>query len=270
MTDWRSRWIATVVSNVGSRDLTGWTFCDVHRRDSWAVFSEDGGDLLVFSAERGEGLLPPQQELEAMTGEAVADLLSANDVADEVGWLTNNVTAALLLASGEFLSWEGEEWAVESGENDVALAWAGPADGRTPFAWLRGRGTRRDVVIDTYQDDGVFGLSFVPFVERQLPESDEGSLRSRRAIPLVQGRINRVEVVLDTEVEGGSAPGLLSEVLLHGDSSSTLLIAAEAYSRDEWHLYDESVVVVPDLVVADALKWVPPRRKWRLNEGLPR
>ncbi len=125
----------------------------------------------------------------------------------------------------------------------------------------------RDVVVDIYQDDAVFGLSFLPFVDRQLPVSDEGSLRSRREIPVVTGRINKVEVVLDTLVEGGSAPGLVTEVLLHGDTSSTLLIAAEAYSRGEWHLYDESVVVVPDVVVADALEWVPPRRKWRPTEA---
>jgi hypothetical protein len=42
-----------------------------------------------------------------------------------------------------------------------------------------------------------------------------------------------VEVVYDTVVEGGQAPGLVTEVPLHGDNPSTLLIAAEAYSRHE-------------------------------------
>lgn len=142
MTDWRSRWMATVVTNVSSRDGIGREFSDFRQRDVWSVFREDGGDVPVFSAARGEGPLPPQQELEAMTRESVTDLLTAIDVADEVGWLTKNLATALLLVSGEFHSWEGVEWAVESGENDEAMAWAGPTDGRTPFAWLRGRGRR--------------------------------------------------------------------------------------------------------------------------------
>jgi hypothetical protein len=66
-----------------------------------------------------------------------------------------------------------------------------------------------------------------------MPEFDSGSLRSCRDIPLVRGRINQVEVVYDTVVEGGQAPGLVTEVPLHGDNASTLLIAAEAYSRHE-------------------------------------
>jgi hypothetical protein len=266
MTDWRSRWMATAASNVSSRDGIGWEFSDFHQRDVWSIFREDGGDFPVFSAARGEGPLPLRQELEAMTLEAVAGLLAAIDVPDQVGWLTKNVTAALLVAAAEVDSWEGLEWAIESGENDVALAWAQPSDGRTPFAWLRGHGADHDVAIDIYQDNGVFGLSFLPFIDRHLPESDEGSLRSRREVPVVSGRINKVEVVLDTLVEGGAASGLVTEVLLHGDSSSTLLIAAEAYARDEWHLYDESVVVVPDVAVADALAWIPPRRQWRPTE----
>ena len=84
---------------------------------------------------------------------------------------------------------------------------------------------------------------------------------------LVPGRINKVGVAFDTSVEGGLAPGLITEVLLHGDTPSTLLVAAEAYSRDEWHLYDESVVVVADVATADALAWVPPRRAWRPTEA---
>lgn len=267
--DWRSRWLVTVATDVSARDGVGWEFASHRQEGVWAVFREDGGAFPVFSAARGPigSALPPRDELEAMTQEAVADLLAAIDVPDEAGWLTMNIAAALLLAAGEFHSWEGLEWAIESGENDEALAWAEASDGRTPFAWLRGRGVVRDVVIDIYQDDGVFGLSFLPFVGRRLPESDEGSLRSRSQIPVVTGRINKVEVVVDTLVEGGSAPGLVTEVLLHGDSSSTLLIAAEAYSRDEWHLYDESVVIVPGISVADALEWFPPRRRWRPTEA---
>lgn len=201
-----------------------------------------------------------------MTEEAVADLLAAADLEDDVGWITRNISAALLLASHDVVSWEGEEWAVESGADGVPLAWASPTDGRTPFAWLSGRGVERVLGIDSYQDDAVFGLSFIPTIDRQLPSTDAGSLRSRRDAPLVTGRINRVEVVFDTLVEGGSAPGLVTEVLLHGDTSSTLLVAAEAYSRHEWHLYDESIVVLDDVATADALGWVPIRRRWHPTE----
>jgi hypothetical protein len=81
--------------------------------------------------------------------------------------------------------------------------------------------------------------------------------------------VNQVEVVYDTLVEGGSAPGLVSEVLLHGDDCSTLLIAAEAYDRDEWRLYDESVVALSGLTDADALTWLPSRQPWRSTEGAP-
>ncbi|MFT3944515.1 MAG: hypothetical protein QM705_11955 [Ancrocorticia sp.] len=72
-----------------------------------------------------------------------------------------------------------------------------------------------------------------------------------------------VEVVVDTVLEGMRAPGLISEVLLHGEASSTLLIAADAYSRDEWHLFSESVVVLDGLASADSLEWYPARMPWR-------
>lgn len=47
--------------------------------------------------------------------------------------------------------------------------------------------------------------------------------------------------------------GLLTEVLLHGETGTTLLIAAEAYSREEWPLHDESVVALPSPAAADPL-----------------
>jgi len=60
---------------------------------------------------------------------------------------------------------------------------------------------------------------------------------------------------------------MLASPRLHGDSDATLLIAAEAYSRDEWHLYDESVVAFSSLADADKLQWLPPRRTWRSTEA---
>lgn len=266
---WRSRWHATIASDVSWRDGIGWEFTDLHGREVWAVFREDGGAFPVFSAMRGEGVLPPVDELEAMTLEAVADLMAARRLQDPVGWLAKNISTALLLASCEVTGWEGAEWAVESGDDDVALEWAAPTSGRTPFSWLRATGTDREVVIHTYQDDGYFGLDFLPTFHPQLADFNDGLLRARLDAPLLTGRINKVEVVLDTEVEQNwfRGPGVVSEALLHGDTSSSLLIAAEARSRDEWCLYDDAVVVLPGVAVADALDWVPPRRKWRPTQS---
>ena len=105
---------------MSSRDGIGWEFADLHRRDVWAVFREDGGDFPVFSARRGDGELPSFGELEEMTRSAVADLLTAADLSDDVGWVTNDISAALLLPSADVTSWEGEEWALESGDDDQA------------------------------------------------------------------------------------------------------------------------------------------------------
>jgi hypothetical protein len=266
---WRSRWHATIASDVSKRDGIGWEFTDPHGREVWAVFREDGDDFPVFSAIRGDGELPPLDELEEMTLEAVADLLAARRLRDPVGWITTNISAALLLASCEITGWEGPEWAIESGEDDIALEWAEPTSGRTPFAWLRAKATDREVVIDIYQDNVYFGLDFLPTFNPQLANFDTGSLRARLDAPVLTGRINKVEVVFDTELDEKwlRGPGVVSEVLLHGDTSSSLLIAAEAYSRDEWHLYDESVVVLPDVTVADALPWIPARHKWRPTQS---
>lgn len=265
--DWRTRYMATVASDVSERDGLGWEFSDFQQADVWAVFREDGGPFPVFSASRGSAEIPPADQLLAMTREAVADLLSAADVLDDVGWLTNNIASALLFASIEVVAWEGEEWAVELGPAGEALEWAGTDDPRIPFAWIRAHTHDRDLMVSIYQDDANFGLNFVPTVEFELPTGAEGGLRPRSDVPLVTGTVRAVEVVCDTVVEGSSAPGLVTEVLLHGEHDSTLLIAAEAYSRDEWHLYDESVVVVRDPGKADDLPWVPERLSWRPTEG---
>ncbi|MEU1686467.1 hypothetical protein [Micromonospora sp. NPDC005707] len=268
MTDWRSLWDAVVASDVSARDGLGWEFTSRTGKPAWAVFREDSGPFPVFSAARGH-IMPSADDLAAMTHEAVADLLAAAGLADRHGWITENISAALLLASMSVESWEGVEWALESGPNDVAIAWAEPDAARTPYAWLRAVGADASAEVSVYQDDALFGLCFIPTVELRLPESDSGSLRSRRGIPLVCGPINQVEVVYDNVVEGRHDAGLVSEVLLHGDHASTLLIAAEAYSRHEWHLFDESVVALTDPTTADALAWIPERHRWRRTEGDP-
>jgi hypothetical protein len=268
MAGWRDRWRAVVTGDVPDRGRRSWEFASRDRGiGAWSVFREDDGPLPVFSSARGTGLLPPRHDLQAMTEAAVADLLAAPGPPDEADWIGRNITAALLMASLEIASWEGEEWALESDDRDEPTAWAGPEDARTPYSWLRARSDRGDAVVDVYQDDAVFGLSFVPVRDPQLPRSDAGSRRARRDIPLVTGPVHQVEVVYDTVVEGGVCPGLVTEVLLHGDDRSTLLIAAEAYSRSEWHLYDESVVALTDPAAADALEWLPGRQSWRPSGG---
>lgn len=263
MTGWRARWHVTIASNINSRDGIGWEFSRAEtQEDVWFVFREDGGPFPVFSATRGDGALPSQDDLEEMTREAVADLLSSAGLADEVGWLTRNIAAALQFASVDIDAWEGLEWALESGAGDEALTWAGPDAARTPYAWLRAIGDHSEPVITIYQDDANFGLSFLPTGDCTLPESEEGSLRPQPQLPLVRGPITHVELAFDTTVDGGQGPGLVTEVVLYGDGTSTLLLAAEAYSRDEWHLHDESVVAVSDPRRADELLWVPVRQGW--------
>lgn len=254
----------------GDVDGLGWEFTGQSGEFVWAVFRDDSGPVPVFSSVRGAGLLPPRDELAEMTREAVSDLLAAAGLADEVGWMTGNITAALLFASLDVTSWEGEEWALESGDDDAPRAWATADDLRAPFAWLRARTTEQNAVVGIYQDDAVFGLNFSPAqTQPVLPDVDAGSVRSRRDVPVVHGRLTRVDAVYDTEVDGAVAPGVFTEVLLRGDLGSALLIAAEAYSRHEWHLYDESVVVLADLAAADSLAWIPHRQPWRPSPARP-
>ena len=264
MAGWRDHWRAVVASDVSTRDGLGWEFSSQRLDlDSWAVFREDGGSFPVFSAQRWSSDLPEPRDLRAMTEEAVADLLAAAGLPDHVGWLTRNIAAGLMMASLDIESWEGEEWALESDDDEQATAWATPADRRTPFDWLRARTSQGQAQITTYQDDGVFGLNFIPLQDCRLPALPEGERRPRQDLPLATGRISHVEIVYDTTVDGGAGPGLVTEALLRSKDRSTLLIAAEAYSGNEWCLYDESIVALTDPASADALDWLPERTRWQ-------
>lgn len=231
-----------------SRDDTGWT---VHCRD-------EGGP--VFSAVRGAGALPPQGELAERTATTVRELVASAGQPETPGWIIRNITSGLLLASTEIAGWEGEEWAVAS---HATLTWAPTGAPRVPYAWLRARTTTRDAVVETYQDDAAFGLSFLPRTARRRSTVARGSWRPRREIGLVTGVIRAVEIVYDTTVPGCHLPGLVTEALLHGERASTLLVAADAYGEDEWHLYDDAVVALSGTGAADALDWIPSRRPWR-------
>ena len=265
--DWRKKYRAIVASDVAMRDGLGWEFVTPDGCPVWAVFREDRRSFPVFSAVRGEVGLPERDVLMDMTTTAVADLLSAVGLADEVGWLTRNLAAGLLWAREIVTSWEGEEWPVESGPSDEPLRWSSEADGRMPFAWLRALTTDGSRVVGIYQDDGVFGLDFTEQHLHDLPSADKGFLRSRRGIPLACGEIRAAEVVYDTTVEGGSCAGLVTETLLNVGTGAVLLIAAEAYGADEWRLFDESVVVLPEPARVREMNWIPARQSWRSTES---
>ncbi|WP_155856067.1 hypothetical protein [Cellulomonas sp. URHD0024] len=265
MTDWASEFHAIVASDVGQRDGIGWEFTGADGL-VWTVFREDGGPFPVLSSARGDGPLPSQVQLEAMTIEAVSDLLSPQ-LAGRHDWMVRNIAAALLFASRDVVSWEGVEWAVELDQAGEGTAWAEPGDLRTPYAWLRARSSDSDALVSIYQEDAYFGLSFADPLDRPLPASQVGGLRPCTRIDLARGRITAVEVVYDTTIDGLRDPGLLTEVLLHSETGITLLIAAEAYSREEWHLHDESVVALPSPAAADRLHWDGPRKPWHPSEG---
>lgn len=180
-----------MASDVSARDGLGWEFTSRYGGGFWEVFRDDSGPFPVFSSVRGTGDLASSQDLTAMTAEAVTDLLASAGHPDEAGWISRNITAALLMASREIVSWEGVEWALDTDGGGEPTVWAGPADGRTPFAWLRARGRGWDAVVDIYQDDALFGLTFISPWDRQLPVLDEGSWRTRRNLPLVTGPFTR-------------------------------------------------------------------------------
>lgn len=203
--------------------------------------------------------------MELFTIRAVGDLLRSAGLNDSVGWLTRNAARALLMASREISSWEGDEWALASDGDERALAWAGPDADRVPFAWLRARTGSGDGLFAGYQDDVEFGLRVAPPDESenfQLMREPELSMRPSRDLPFAMGPVREASVVFDTTHSGGSAPAVMSEVLIETTSSSTLLIAAELYEPNTWRLYNEMVVALPSLAVADRLEWSPPRLSW--------
>ena len=258
---WRDRYRVTVAGDVGTRAAAGWDFTTSDGTLVWTVCRHDDVAFPVFSSARGEAPLPARDELLDMTGVAVRELLAAAGLADDVGWITQNLATALSWAGEDVIRWEGTEWAlVESGPE--APVWASPSQGRTPFAWLRALLADGSLQVDVYQDDAVFGLDFTGRFPRELPGEDVDSFRSRRGIPLARGPVRSVDVVYDTTVDGRHAAGLVTEVLLRARTEAVLLIAAEAYGRDEWHLYDESVVAIPQPQRADTMSWIPARQAW--------
>lgn len=253
--------MATVASDVSTRDGIGWEFETFNQELVWEVFREDSGPSPVFMATRHSENLPDLATLRAMTVEAVGDLLASAGHLDEVGWLTKNIAEALLLAARAVYEWEGEEWAVEMDSDGNGLEWADGDSPRVPFAWLNLATDSGSQSVDIYQDDAAFGLSFISPCRRTVALEAQGALRPRRAIPLVTGQITSAEVLYDLTECGARCSGVVSEVVLRGEQELTHFIAAEAYGCDEWHRFDESVVVLTHGDAASTLDWIPPRPK---------
>ncbi len=216
--------------------------------------------------------MPGAEQLWDMTQAAVAALFAAvSDDGDrgaffpDTGWFVRNIAKALMMASTDVLRWEGLEEPIETAVDGQPTLWAAPGAPRTPYSWLRALGPSGAVNIGTYQEDALFGLRFDPGPTPGVPPAAAlGWLRQRSDIPLVRGAIRRVDLVFDTQAEGLSDQGVFTEVLLRSERESTLLMAADAYYLDEWHLCDDAVVAVPDLTTADALQWTLGRPNWRL------
>lgn len=260
---WGTRWDATELNASAG---TGWEFRGPDGELGWTVSRAESGPRQVFSSVRGPEAAPDGADLEAMTAYAVGDLLGGLDHVDEGGWIARDVSAGLLLAAVDVTGWQGEEWAVETTRDGTPVRWAGPSDGRTPYAWLRLVTAEGARVIGTYQDDAVFGLDLTSRLDPAPLARPQGSRRPRPDLALPRGPIRAVDLVLDTSVAGAAGPGVVTEAVLHGEEAALLLVAAEAYGTDEWHLHDQSVVVVTDPRLADELTWIPPRAPWPLAE----
>lgn len=195
-------------------------------------------------------------EVEASTRVAVAGMLAEVGAVDAAGWLADRIATALLLATGRVQHWEGrpQPWASE-------LPPPTAQDPRVEYHQICAATDSGATVVSSYQDDGGFGLAprWFPVGAEDMPPRRPEDV----AIDgLVTGDIERVDVAWDLSVEHMRGTGLLSEILVHGHDSTTLLVAAE-YVDDRWCNYDESVVPLPDLDTADRLDWFGGRPTWR-------
>lgn len=241
---------------------------EVHGSDgvAWSVFRDDAGAVPVFWAWRGQAMLPSPGVLRSMTVDAVEGLFADAGLAESSRRSMENLATALCLAATEILGWEGMEWPVDPLAE--SLVWAGLDAPRVPFDWLRVHTVDGLVMIDTQQDDALFGLNFLrPPESRELPFALQGDLLPRRDLAITGGVIVRVGAVFDTTTPD-LEPGILTECLLQGNESSVLLIAADDDGEDDWYPFGESVAVLTDPVAADVLGWLPPRTVWRFSPSM--
>jgi hypothetical protein len=221
------------------------------------VFRDDSAAVPIISCRT---FLPvPPEAVAQLTRKAVPDLLHEALNQQRTNWLATNIAQALALAGRTVLRWSGPEWSIVDSDDPRDNEFVPPDADRLPFHCLQAHLADGGAEISIYQDDYLFGLCFEPKIGRELEEYGTDHFRLHREADLPTGLIERVEVVLDDSIrsEGQEDDAVLSEVTLTIGGRSVLLIAAEPYDGDqEWHLYDEMVVVLRDPSAADRLDWV--------------
>lgn len=192
---------------------------------------------------------------------ATRELLRRVPDLDSTGWLASNIARSLACAGRQILSWQGVEVPVVEADVRGESVYADAGAQRTPFAWLKARfADGSEAGMCTYQDNANFGLLVSDECAYQLDDYVRGHFRVHQELPLVTGRVDSVTVTVEAVgPEASSANYLLSEVVLRVNDHPLMLMAAEAYDLDEWHRYDESVVVLPDAESVDSLGWIPTR-----------
>jgi hypothetical protein len=254
----------TVFSETSSRNGLGWELEDIApapgRGQLMEIFRDDSEAVPIINC-RTFGPVPAEI-VDRFAREAVADLL--HDVLNRrrTNWLANNIAQALALAGRTVLRWSGPEWSLVDADDPRDNEFVPPDADRLPFHCLQAHLADGGAEISIYQDDTWFGLCFEPEMARELEEYTADHFRLHREADLPTGLIERVEAVLDDSMrtEGWDDDVVLTEVALDVGGRSMLLMAAEPYDGDqEWHLYDEMVVVLRDPSAADRLEWAEPR-----------
>lgn len=254
---------AVNAGDVRHRNGIGWELVE-HRGEAgpagaFEMYREDGGELPVLSATVGD-VAVPRDLASRFTEAAVPDLVGPLLRPDGVGWLLDTLPLWLQLAGRYVVRWEGPEWPLGETPDGRPTRYAEDAEGVRCLHWLRLVLDVDEVVVDTYQDDDVFGLCAAGECPADPAGVDTAYFRLHTDLALPHGRIERVALTID---DGLRAAGrhercVLTEVELTVDGTSLVLMAAER-EGDTWRRYDESVAVFRDPAAADRIRWNPPR-----------
>ena len=224
------------------------------------VFREDGGPVPILTANHfGDA---PREIVDRFARAAVEDLTQNVLGSQRTDFLVASVAEILAIAGRSVANWQGPEWPVREDDNYKATAYVSPDYAAWPLAWLRvDFDDDQQLDFATYQDDGYFGLSCRGAVSQSLKDYQPDHFRLHPHLDLPKGVVTSVSVTLDDTVldDPNQDDCVLTEVTLTIGKRLILLIAAEAYGPEEWHRYDESVVVLRDATTVDQIAWIPPR-----------
>jgi hypothetical protein len=150
--------------------------------------------------------------------------------------------------------WRGMEMAVR-GETEPDIEFSSHEAPCLQLAYLTAELDDADVVtVDTYQDDGGFGLRWLPGQEPSRAD-DDGIFRWRSLPELPTGYVETVLVRVEEDV--------IVELSLLIGGHPLLLVAGEAWENWDgsitWHRFDESVLAFTDPSKAEAIQWIPSR-----------